>query len=217
MSGGIYGIRHIPTNRYYIGSAARIRRRWYAHLHRLKLGKHHSIKLQRAWDKYGPDAFEWLVVEPVQDEALLFEKEQNWIEHHQAHKSGFNMHPRAGGPRGHKFSEQIRAALSATRKGRKMRAPRTKEHLANLKLAASQRGLGWRAKLSAIASSPERLAALADRNRSAKMRAITAKRNRSPEMLAVVSRPKSTQHRAALSAAAKARWRNARQAELPGV
>ena len=54
---GIYKIQSISRpDRCYIGSAVNIRIRWNLHLNSLNNNKHHSIKLQRHFTKYGqPD------------------------------------------------------------------------------------------------------------------------------------------------------------------
>ena len=51
---GIYQIQSkAKPERIYIGSAANINNRWRQHLHYLRKGDHHSIKLQRHYHKYG--------------------------------------------------------------------------------------------------------------------------------------------------------------------
>jgi group I intron endonuclease len=64
MASGIYKIQSVvdPT-RVYIGSAVDIKRRWYFHYKQLREGKHHSIKLQRHYDKYGKDDLLFTVIE----------------------------------------------------------------------------------------------------------------------------------------------------------
>lgn len=68
---GIYAIRHVDTNRLYIGSSITIKRRWAQHRYRLKTRQHHSRFLQRAWDKYGPSSFEFTVLHQCSEEDLL--------------------------------------------------------------------------------------------------------------------------------------------------
>ena len=54
MKSGIYKIQSkCKPDRIYIGSAINIEGRKRAHFSRLKHGYHHSIKLQRHYDKYG--------------------------------------------------------------------------------------------------------------------------------------------------------------------
>lgn len=57
MNCGIYQIENIINGKLYIGSSNQIKRRFYLHKWDLKRGKHHSITLQRSWDKYGEGAF----------------------------------------------------------------------------------------------------------------------------------------------------------------
>lgn len=79
MNSGIYKITNLNNGKFYIGSAVRINRRWNVHRSQLRSGKHHSIALQRAWNKYGEDAFEFSVVEYVDREHLLT-VEQEYID-----------------------------------------------------------------------------------------------------------------------------------------
>jgi len=60
MKTGIYQIRNSISNKLYIGSAAGrdgFIGRWRLHKYQLNKECHHSIVLQRAWNKYGADAF----------------------------------------------------------------------------------------------------------------------------------------------------------------
>jgi group I intron endonuclease len=60
MKTGVYQIRHLTSGKRYIGSAASNRgfaKRWQEHRLALSKNIHHSIKLQRAWNKYSADAF----------------------------------------------------------------------------------------------------------------------------------------------------------------
>ena len=60
-SSGIYTIICKTTGKYYIGSAVWIRKRWRNHREDLRKGKHHNLYLQRAWNKYGEDNFDFIV------------------------------------------------------------------------------------------------------------------------------------------------------------
>jgi len=58
MKSGIYQIRNTLSNKCYIGSASNsFTKRWQNHRSELNLNKHHSVYLQRAWNKYGADVF----------------------------------------------------------------------------------------------------------------------------------------------------------------
>lgn len=56
---GVYKIVCIKTGKFYVGSAKDIRHRQIQHLCHLRKGDHHCIYLQRAWNKYGEDNFEF--------------------------------------------------------------------------------------------------------------------------------------------------------------
>ena len=62
MSAGIYIIKNLANGKVYVGSSANISARWCKHRTALEAGTHHSVKLQRAWAKYGRDAFSFEVV-----------------------------------------------------------------------------------------------------------------------------------------------------------
>lgn len=58
----IYAITRTETGDAYIGSTITPKQRWIRHRCHLKLNKHHSPHLQRAWNKYGKDAFTYEVL-----------------------------------------------------------------------------------------------------------------------------------------------------------
>jgi len=74
---GIYAIT-TPNGTKYIGSSNKIERRWHEHRSNLRHGKHHSIRLQAAWNKHGGALhFEVLQECCVSD---LNKLEQDWID-----------------------------------------------------------------------------------------------------------------------------------------
>lgn len=62
---GIYQIRNTVNGHCYIGCSTNIHLRWYGHRWMLRHSEHPNIILQRAWDKYGESAFEFLLLEEV--------------------------------------------------------------------------------------------------------------------------------------------------------
>jgi len=131
---GIYAIKCASNSRLYIGSAVSFRRRVAVHLCMLRAGKHHSKKLQRAWDKYGSDKFMFGVIEVVPEKSGLIAREQHWIDALDACGSGMNSNPVAGSVLGRKHSAETRAKLSASHKGKPGR-PHTDESKALLSAA----------------------------------------------------------------------------------
>ena len=53
----IYKITNVVNNNCYIGSSTNFSRRKKRHFEQLNNGNHHSIILQRAYDKYGSNNF----------------------------------------------------------------------------------------------------------------------------------------------------------------
>ena len=120
MAAGIYAIKHTSSGKLYVGSATDIFKRWTVHKSNLALGKHHSHRLQTAWDQSGPDSFQWLVLELVEDLSNLVAKEQQWLDHYQSYKPslGYNILPVAGSHLGAKRSICTRLKQSKAAKER---------------------------------------------------------------------------------------------------
>lgn len=78
MESGIYQIRNIINKEIYIGSSINLEKRKSVHFSLLRSGKHHSIKLQRAFNKYGKENFKFEILELierlVEERDLDFEK-----------------------------------------------------------------------------------------------------------------------------------------------
>lgn len=79
MKSGIYKIVNIKNNKIYIGSSKNIENRWKEHTTSLRRNKHINCILQRAWNKYGEDSFEFQTLENCSQEQL-FEREQYYID-----------------------------------------------------------------------------------------------------------------------------------------
>ena len=62
MTVGVYQIKNTDNGKSYIGSSMRLERRLSEHKSRLRHNKHGNRHLQRAWNKYGKDAFEFEVL-----------------------------------------------------------------------------------------------------------------------------------------------------------
>lgn len=60
---GIYCIKNKVNNKIYIGESLDIESRWESHIKNLNNNKHHSYKLQKEWNEYGGDNFEFKSVE----------------------------------------------------------------------------------------------------------------------------------------------------------
>ncbi len=115
MATGIYMIRNVHSEKCYIGSSSyNIQARWNAHKHDLRKQKHRNKHLQRAWDKYGEEAFEFRILMECAPEDCLA-AEQVWMN---VFEPEYNAVKIAGGPRGYKHTAEAKAKISATHKGR---------------------------------------------------------------------------------------------------
>lgn len=114
---GIYSIG-IEGQKLYIGSSVSIKRRWAAHRCNLMANRHHSIKLQRAWNKYGEQNFKFKILEEVEESMLLIEKEQFYIDKYDSFHNGYNSTPIAGCTKKRKTSNETRKKMSISRKKR---------------------------------------------------------------------------------------------------
>jgi group I intron endonuclease len=113
---GIYSIRHLDSDRRYIGSAVSIYHRWAAHRSYLTKGGHQNSYLQRAWVRYGADRFIFEVIEYV-DVDLLIEREQHWLNQF-ARPQLFNLRRDARSNKGIRLSDETRQKLSVIAKRR---------------------------------------------------------------------------------------------------
>lgn len=107
---GIYEIRNTVNGKRYVGSAVNFPNRQRQHFQSLARGDHHCIALQRAYNMYGADSFEF--------NRLLICSKENLIMYEQivmdALKAEYNSAPRAGSQLGFKHSAESRAKMSAS-------------------------------------------------------------------------------------------------------
>lgn len=87
---GIYAIKNKLNNKMYIGSSIDIKKRWKQHKNLLKNNKHHSKKLQSAWNLSSAKNFEFKIIEETKIKNLL-EKEDLYINKYNTFFNGYNM------------------------------------------------------------------------------------------------------------------------------
>jgi group I intron endonuclease len=119
---GVYYIHRSGTSDYYVGQATDIGDRWRLHRWQLARGIHHSRYLQRAWDKYGSEAFEFGIAQIVKARKsipafakALTEAEQFWMDRYArsyGKQPAYNMAPLAGSNLGIKRSSVTRAKIA---------------------------------------------------------------------------------------------------------
>ena len=120
---GIYTIVHILSGKRYIGQAVNIYLRFNKHKTALRHNKHHSILLQRAWNKYGDEAFKFNILEIIDNptKELLEQREQYWMDFYQSYKleTGYNLHPASSSPLGYKHTDETKIKMAIRSTGRK--------------------------------------------------------------------------------------------------
>lgn len=107
MPSGIYSITCTPNGKVYVGSAVDFASRRRVHLCQLRGNKHHSVKLQRAFNKYGEGAFVFSLIAPCGKDELI-SVEQHYID---TIKPWFNSVPTAGSKLGSKRSEESKERM----------------------------------------------------------------------------------------------------------
>lgn len=91
MARGIYKIINVVNNKFYVGSAVDLKRRKTRHFSELRNGKHNNRHLQAAWVKYGEQAFIFVVVESLADDADLLAAENVWLKAHVGKEYCYNI------------------------------------------------------------------------------------------------------------------------------
>lgn len=88
---GIYGIKNLLNGKMYIGQTGmNFGDRWDSHRSLLNNGKHTNEHLQRAWQKYGCDNFEFMIIDECSVD-LLDEKEKYYIKKYKDLNLSYNM------------------------------------------------------------------------------------------------------------------------------
>lgn len=144
MASAIYAIVNNVTRDMYVGSAVAVNRRWNSHRCNLRKGIHHCKHLQNAHAKYGELAFDWEIIQFVDDKNALIEKEQFWINFFQPK---YNKRKIADSCLGVKRSIESRLKMSIAKIGKKQsEETKTKRSVA---LKGRPRPLTVREKISA--------------------------------------------------------------------
>lgn len=129
MARGIYKIINVINNKFYVGSAVDLKRRKARHFSELRNGKHGNRHLQAAWQKYGEQAFVFVVVQEALETEDLLVIENSWLKGHVGNGYCYNIGTDAtasslgkNGPLsptwGLRHTEESRAKISAASKAR---------------------------------------------------------------------------------------------------
>ena len=108
---GIYAIRNKINNKIYIGQSNNIYNRWSQHKSQLNRNVHGNRHLQNAWNKYGEENFDFLILElcnsdRIDDLERFYIKKYNSIDD----KNGYNHE--FGGNSNKKASDKTKSKIS---------------------------------------------------------------------------------------------------------
>lgn len=154
---GIYKIINIINNKFYVGSAVHLGKRKSRHFSELRRGKHNNKHLQAAWNKYGEQAFIFVVLEYALEGEDLFEMENGWLRENVGTEYCYNIGREAAAPMlgmsgelsptwGYKHTELEKTNIGNRSRGR-LHTDTTKE-LIRSRLRGIPRSAETRAKLS---------------------------------------------------------------------
>lgn len=120
MNSGVYTITNKVNGKIYVGCTSNLNERRLNHLASLRIKTHDNDYLQKAWNKYGEENFEFEILEEC-EEFLLYSIEHYWTLLLRANerKFGYNIkstHPyKANG----RITEEIKRKISKGNKGKK--------------------------------------------------------------------------------------------------
>lgn len=211
MTCGIYAIINTKNGKRYVGASITIEIRFGQHKNRLRRGVHHSIRLQRAWRKYGPDPWMFVILEEVGAD-FLFVAEQRWIDERAEYNASAVARGRGRGYANQHIgpSPEVRLRISEALKARYARG---EWRSYGPQSEAQRRANGLRKR-----GNTNRLGKRHTDETKAKIRAALHGRPLSEETKAKMSatrkgRPQSPEHVAARTAARAATLRSRRQPE----
>ena len=119
--GAIYRIRNTVNGKLYVGSTIKRKPsdRWGSHLASLRGGYHHSLPLQRAYQKHGESAFVFEIIEEVAIASDVIAREQHWLNVVRPFgRRGYNICPVAGNKTGVPRSQASRKRMADKMRGR---------------------------------------------------------------------------------------------------
>jgi len=98
MSQVIYKIVNLVNDKFYVGSTTNKKVRFRQHRKLLRGNRHHCKHLQAAWNKYGEEKFDFVVIEDVANEISLQEVENRYLKEHVGAEYCYNSGATADAP-----------------------------------------------------------------------------------------------------------------------
>lgn len=122
----IYKITNTANDNFYVGSSVNVKARFSAHRRDLRCGDHHCVPLQKAWDKYGAECFEFAVIEEMPSAIDLHAAENRWLKEHYGKSYCYNTGTNAGAAfLGKSHGNDAKRKVSEAQKGKRHRLGHT--------------------------------------------------------------------------------------------
>ncbi len=116
---GLYKITNQENGKFYIGSSKKIQNRWNQHLCALRKRNHHNSMLMSDFIKYGEEKFQFSILEEINDEKKLIEREQFYLDLYWDNQQDcYNSRIKADSNRGCKRTEDFKQKISIKYKER---------------------------------------------------------------------------------------------------
>lgn len=141
---GIYEIVNKESGKRYVGSTGdSFENRWRQHRSLLRAGNHHSIHLQRAWDKYGEEKFEFRILEEMVAPGFCYHdyitREQWYLDNERCEYNVSSRADRPTGMLGKNHSQETIEKIKQNNLGKK----RNEESKKKMSLAKSGKNSPW--------------------------------------------------------------------------
>ncbi len=107
IKSGIYKILNKINGKYYIGSAYNFNKRFIRHKSELNCNVHYNEHLQRAWNLYGHENFEFLILEECNELSKLKTLEQKYLDKIEKEKCYNKTFISGGGNLGYESNKKI--------------------------------------------------------------------------------------------------------------
>ena len=116
---GIYKIKNKINGKVYIGKSINIKRRWIQHRGHFNKNNKRKSYFERSWIKYGEDNFEFSIIEIIENNNLLNDREKYWITYYKSNNPKYEYNVSKGGDgRSAPCSEETKQNISKALKGK---------------------------------------------------------------------------------------------------
>jgi group I intron endonuclease len=114
---GIYCWYNTVNKKRYCGQSVDLEHRRMGHTYDLRAGTHYNGHLQKAWNKYGEDNFEFRIIEPHVPVESLDARECFWIDYYDTTNQHKGYNKKTGGKANHVLCEESKQKISKTLMG----------------------------------------------------------------------------------------------------